>query len=265
MLKLVNKFFGKYGRILQYFTSILLYLELIFVYSLSAFPAIYSFLWIWPEIQVLEIHWKALALAFSFFTGIAIFGFFLCLLVPIFSFLSFTRLKEGTYPLYSFETLQWAAYNTWILMVRFTIMNFLRNTPFYSLWIRTMGCKIGKGVQINTLVMADASLLEVGDNTVVGGDCTLICHAIEDGKLVLRRTKIGKNVTLGLMSIILPGVEIGDGASIGANSVVPKNCKIPANEVWAGNPARFIRKRGEHTKFIENPTIESTSSPSTES
>ncbi|MEK7483060.1 MAG: DapH/DapD/GlmU-related protein [Planctomycetota bacterium] len=242
-MKWINRFLGKYGRIIQYFISFALYLQLIIVYAISAFPAVYGFLTLLERTQSFSLSWKALALSFGIFAGVAIFGFCLCMIVPILSYLSFARLKEGTYPLYSFETLQWAAYNTWILMVRFTVMNFIRNTPFYSLWIRMMGCKIGKNVQINTLVMADASLLEVGDNTVVGGDCTLICHAVEEGKLVLRRTKIGKNVTLGLMSIILPGVEIGDGASVGANSVVTKNCKIPENEIWAGNPARFIRKK----------------------
>lgn len=259
-MKWINRFLGKYGRIIQYFITFGLYLQLITVYAISAFPAFYGFLMLLDYSQSFTLPWKALALSFGFFTGIAVFGFFLCLIVPIFSYLSFARLKEGTYPLYSLETLQWAAYNTWILMVRFTIMNFIRNTPFYSLWIRMMGCKIGKNVQINTLVMADASLLEVGDNTVVGGDCTLICHAVEEGKLVLRRTKIGKNVTLGLMSIILPGVEIGDGASIGANSVVTKNCKIPANEIWAGNPARFIRKKSEKPSEV-NVNESSSNSP----
>lgn len=39
----------------------------------------------------------------------------------------------------------------------------------------------------------------------------------------------------------LGNVNIGDNVFIGAGSIV--NCDIPANEVWAGNPARFIKKR----------------------
>jgi acetyltransferase-like isoleucine patch superfamily enzyme len=51
---------------------------------------------------------------------------------------------------------------------------------------------------------------------------------------------IGDDVFIGANSIILKGVNIGDRAIIGAGSVVSKN--IPSDEIWAGNPARFIRK-----------------------
>ena len=53
---------------------------------------------------------------------------------------------------------------------------------------------------------------------------------------------IGDDVWIGRLTTISPGITIGNGAVIGANSVVTKD--IPANEVWAGNPCRFIKKRG---------------------
>lgn len=51
---------------------------------------------------------------------------------------------------------------------------------------------------------------------------------------------IGNDVFVGANTIILKGVEIGDRSIVGAGSVVSKN--IPADELWAGNPARFVRK-----------------------
>ncbi len=50
---------------------------------------------------------------------------------------------------------------------------------------------------------------------------------------------IGNNVFIGAKSIVLKGVTIGDNSIVGAGSVVTKS--IPAGQIWAGNPARFIR------------------------
>jgi acetyltransferase-like isoleucine patch superfamily enzyme len=50
---------------------------------------------------------------------------------------------------------------------------------------------------------------------------------------------IGDSVWIGTRAIILPGVSIGDGAVIGAGSVVTKD--VPPNGVVAGNPARLLR------------------------
>jgi len=51
---------------------------------------------------------------------------------------------------------------------------------------------------------------------------------------------IGDDVFIGANSIILKGVRIGDRAVIGAGSVVTKD--IPADEIWAGNPVKFIKE-----------------------
>lgn len=54
-------------------------------------------------------------------------------------------------------------------------------------------------------------------------------------------TIIGNDVWIGQNAVILPGVHIGDGAIIGANSVVGSD--IPPYTIVVGNPAREIRKR----------------------
>lgn len=54
-----------------------------------------------------------------------------------------------------------------------------------------------------------------------------------------RKVIIEDNVFIGMNSVILKGVTIGKNSVIGACSVVSKD--IPANQIWAGNPARFIR------------------------
>ena len=56
-----------------------------------------------------------------------------------------------------------------------------------------------------------------------------------------KKTVIGNDVWVGSSVLIKSGLTIGDGAVIGAGSVVTHN--IPPYEIWAGNPARLIRKR----------------------
>lgn len=56
---------------------------------------------------------------------------------------------------------------------------------------------------------------------------------------------LSRRVSLSCVTIVLfvicNAVRIGENAIVGAGSVVTKD--IPDNEIWAGNPARFIRKR----------------------
>jgi virginiamycin A acetyltransferase len=58
-------------------------------------------------------------------------------------------------------------------------------------------------------------------------------------------TIIGNDVWIGRQAVIMPGVSIGDGAIIGAHSIVTKN--VGPYEIVAGNPARVIR-----TRYSEN-------------
>lgn len=60
---------------------------------------------------------------------------------------------------------------------------------------------------------------------------------------IFKRTTIGNDVWIGNRVMIKAGVKIADGAVIGMGSIVTKD--IGPYEIWAGNPARMIRKRFE--------------------
>lgn len=66
-------------------------------------------------------------------------------------------------------------------------------------------------------------------------------EAPEDCHVIKRKTVIGQYVVIFAGAILCPGVTIGDGAIIGAGAVVTKD--VPAWEIWAGNPAKFIKRR----------------------
>lgn len=64
-------------------------------------------------------------------------------------------------------------------------------------------------------------------------------RADDETKILSKPVQIGNDVFVGGNSMILKGSEIGDRAIIGAGSVV--SGKVPCDEIWAGNPLRFIK------------------------
>lgn len=116
--------------------------------------------------------------------------------------------------------------------------------PFYTDCGKNI--KIGKNVFINACCrFQDQGGIEIGDGSLIGHNTTIatLNHDFNPDKranLHPSPVKIGKNVWIGSDCTILPGVEIGDGAVIGAGSVVTKN--VPANSVVVGSPARVIKQ-----------------------
>jgi len=55
-----------------------------------------------------------------------------------------------------------------------------------------------------------------------------------------RRTIVRRGASIGARAVMLPGLEIGEGAMIGAGAVVTKS--VPPGETWVGNPARPLAK-----------------------
>ena len=167
-----------------------------------------------------------------------VFGLSLLLVTWLMRLLFGLRLKEGTHPMASLETIRWMVSNALQLVVWSTFGDFLLLTPFAALFYHLMGAKLGRNVQINSAFCADLELLEIGDGSIIGGHATVIAHAFEPAGLILKRVKIGRHVVVGLNAVILPGADIGDGAVIAAGAIVPKHTVIPPGTVYLGAHAR---------------------------
>ncbi len=107
----------------------------------------------------------------------------------------------------------------------------------------TLELKRGCGVSASQLI-ANVGI-EIGEEAMIGAGC-LLCdsdmHELplgSDRPVAMAPIKIGRRAFVGARSIILKGVTIGDGAVIGAGSVV--TCDVPAHSLVAGNPARIVR------------------------
>ncbi len=90
--------------------------------------------------------------------------------------------------------------------------------------------------------------VSIGDNCLISSGCGIsslnhkiksLNRTIDDYEKALP-VEIGDNVWIGMNVTILPGVKIGTNSIVGAGSVVTKD--IPSNEIWAGSPAKLIKK-----------------------
>ncbi|MGM9763589.1 MAG: CatB-related O-acetyltransferase [Candidatus Cryptobacteroides sp.] len=103
-------------------------------------------------------------------------------------------------------------------------------------------CAIAKGVEF---VMNGANHRMDCATTypfyIMGGDWGSMIAPVRDELPLKGDTVIGNDVWISQHATIMPGVHIGDGAIIGANSTVASD--IPPYSIAAGNPARIIRKR----------------------
>ena len=110
---------------------------------------------------------------------------------------------------------------------------------------------IGNNVGMSNVLLFAKEEISIGDDTMIGAETMIIdtdFHGVDieliDGKYNREEEKskpihIGKNCFIGTGCKILKGVTVGDNSAVGAGSVVTKS--IPSNQVWAGNPAIFLR------------------------
>lgn len=114
---------------------------------------------------------------------------------------------------------------------------------FWVFYYKMLGMKIsGFFMMGQDAIILEPWDVEVGRNTLFGAGSITSPHSVEGKKFLIRKVKINDNVTIGARSIVGPGVKIGTGSIIGAMSGVGKGMKIPANELWAGIPAKRIKK-----------------------
>ena len=117
------------------------------------------------------------------------------------------------------------------------------------------GLNLAENVAVGWFVDLDArGGITIDHDTNISSHTKLITgsHDIDDPKFtaLFKPINIGHHCWIGTGSIILQGVNIGDGAVVAAGAVVTKD--IPANEVWGGVPARFIRKRNNKYDYKVN-------------
>lgn len=113
-------------------------------------------------------------------------------------------------------------------------------------------------VWFNTVIRGDVSSITMGNKvnvqdgaiihatyqrneTIIGNHVSIAHNAIVHG------CTIEDNVLIGMGAIVMDGAIIKSGSIIGAGAIVLQNTTVKTGEIWAGNPAKFIKNTEEFT------------------
>ncbi|MFB6152471.1 MAG: acetyltransferase [Haloarculaceae archaeon] len=127
------------------------------------------------------------------------------------------------------------------VMANYVVVVVCRVTPSMRLknWLlRRIGVTVGTGAAFALESTPDVfwpELVTVEAHAIVGYDATLLCHEFLQDEYRTGEVVVGERAMVGAGAVILPGVEIGSGAQVAANSLVAED--VPPGETVAGVPA----------------------------
>ena len=109
-------------------------------------------------------------------------------------------------------------------------------------WLfRRLGMEVGRGVAWGLESTPDVfwpERITVEDDAVIGYDATLLCHEFLQDEYRLGTVRVGERAMIGAGAVVLPGVEVGAGARVAANSLVSED--VPPGTTVAGVPAEVV-------------------------
>ncbi len=199
------------------------------------------------------VHWQStwsvttpvrLALdAIAFAPLYLLFGFTLMVCSALATRLLGWRTADGLHERlsdFSWPVLDWGRGVMAIHVVRVFAGPGFRATPFWSLYMRLNGARIGRLVFVNSLSLMDHNLLDFGDHVVIGSDAHISGHIIERGILKTARVTLQSGTVIGIGSVVGIGVRTGVGTQVGPLSVVPKFTELEAGAAYLGVPVQRI-------------------------
>ena len=132
------------------------------------------------------------------------------------------------------------------VMLNYVVIVLARHSPSLrakSWLLRRIGVTVGEGVSWGLESTPDVfwpDLVTVEDHAIVGYDATLLCHEFLQEEYRTGEVHVGERAMIGAGAVVLPGVRIGAGAQVAANSLVDDD--VPPGATVAGVPARPVER-----------------------
>jgi acetyltransferase-like isoleucine patch superfamily enzyme len=123
------------------------------------------------------------------------------------------------------------------------LARYMPHMPTKNALYRALGMRVGSHTAVGVMVMMDIFFpqdITLGDDCVIGYNSVVLCHEFTRHEWRRGPVWIGRDVTIGANTTVLPGVIIGDGAVVSAMSLV--NRDVPAGAFVGGVPIRMLRR-----------------------
>jgi non-ribosomal peptide synthetase-like protein len=205
-----------------------------------------------PGMVVLRMaQWLAPFFTYHFFTGdpgdsialaIAVsVGVFLLATVVEFAiaaigkWLFLGRLQPGRYPLWGMAYFRW-----WIAdrLIEGAPAYMLSGSPLLVWWLRLLGARIGKDVNIGSVTARAHDLLDIGDGVSIGNAVNLENVRVERGEFIVGRIELAAEACIGSYSVLEGNTRIGEYGHLDGQSAMRDGTVLPAGRQWSGSPAR---------------------------
>jgi non-ribosomal peptide synthetase-like protein len=214
----------------QVFLCGALQLVAFFVYiSLAALVMAQGYDWISAGSGVLDIYLR------SVISGCALFLFLFT--VPILAkWILIGRWKPKQIRIWSLAYVRFWVVKT---LVRRNPIVLFTGSPLFTLYLRALGAKVGRGVVIfSTHVPICTDLLTIGEGTVIRKDCFINGYRAHAGFIQVGPITIGKDVVISEATVIDIETSMGDGTQLGHASSLHSGQAVPDGERWHGTPGQ---------------------------
>lgn len=164
----------------------------------------------------------------------------------------FNKTIPGSYKLKSLSYLRY-----WIVerIIDTPIIKVMADSLYFPFFLRMLGAKIGKHVEIAELPHLSPDLLTMEDESFSASWALIGIPRVQNGYATFAPVKIGKRGFVGNSALLPPGTELGAGCLIGALSIPPGNAHTTKSDTaWFGSPAVFLPRREIFEGFSEKVT-----------
>ncbi len=167
------------------------------------------------------------------------------------------KIKPGVYSIYSMYYIRkWIADN--VTYISLQLLHTLYATLYTIPFLKALGAKIGKDVEISTVTHISPELFEVGDGSFFADASMAGTPKIHNNNVIYEKVKVGSRTFIGNSALVPINANIGDDCLIGVMSVPPNTEKTENGTSWLGTPAMYLHKRDINSDFSSEETYKPT-------